>query len=113
MLRTLGFFVISLSLVLTRQAIAGDTLVGPNCDVSVFGAKDKQEFVTFDKTFRAALKNRDAATLASIVEFPLTLNYGPGLSISLDNPATLQDKFQEAFPPKVRDAVLNEDPKMV
>jgi hypothetical protein len=112
-LRTLGFLALFLLLTQARQAIAGDTVVGPKCDVNVFGEKDKKEFLTFDKTFRAALKNGDAATLSSIVEFPLRLNYGPGVSVSLDTPATLQAKFQEAFPPEIRNAVLSEDPAMV
>lgn len=107
------FIAILLSLVPLSPAIAGDTVVGPHCDLQVFGEKDKHKFQAFDTTFRISLKNNDPATLVSVVEFPLRLNYAPGVSVSIDTPATLQAKFQEAFPLKVRDAVLNEDSTQV
>lgn len=113
-MQRIGIFVTVLLLLMSvRPAIAGDTVVGPNCDLKVFGKTDKREFLAFDNTFRTALKNEDAAMLASVVFFPLSLNYGQDVSVSIDNPATLQAKFNMAFPPEVRDAVLNEDPTKV
>lgn len=92
-----------------QVCLAGNTVLGPSCDLSVFGGKSKSEFLAFDKSLRTALKNNDAATIASLVEYPLTLNYGDGTSISLNNPATVQARYREAFPDNVRDAVLQQD----
>jgi hypothetical protein len=113
-LRTGIFTALLLFLCLPQRALSDDTGTPKGCNAKLyFGAKDDQAFLAFDKIFRTALKNQDAGLLASVVEFPLALNYSPDDSISLDTPTALQSHFQEAFPPSIRDAVLKEDPTQV
>ena len=113
-LRTGIIATLLLFICLPQFARADDTGVPKGCNAKLyFGAKDDQAFLAFDKIFRTALRNQDAEMLASIVEFPLSLNYGPGDSILLGTPAALQNHFQEAFPPFIRDTVLKENPDQV
>lgn len=95
-----------LSAFVTTENASADTRLGDGCDLSVLGAKDKDSFLHFDGALRSALAKQDAAALALLVEFPLTLNYGDGAHVSLNDAATLQIRFAEAFPPALRSAVL-------
>lgn len=88
---------------------SADTRLGDSCDLSVLGAKDKDGFLRFDGALRSALAKQDAGALALLVQFPLTLNYGDA-HISLNDAATLQLRFAEAFPPALRSAVLAQKP---
>lgn len=94
-----------------RAALAGDTVLGESCDLkSVFEVTDKQDFLDFDASLRAALKNGDPSALALLVKFPLGLQDADGSSIAITDAATLQSKFDLAFPQSVRDAILKLKP---
>lgn len=98
------------SLVAVPVAIA-DTRLGDSCDLSVLGLTNKDDFLRFDRSLRSALEKRDAAALALVVDLPLTLNYADGSHVSLNDAATLQLRFDEAFPPALRKIVLAQKPE--
>jgi len=90
-----------------RAGFAQPTRLGPSCDLSIVGAKETRSFLDFDRDLRAALSAADPASTALLVEFPLRVNTGHG-SYSVNDPAILQARFQEAFSPAVRKAVLDQ-----
>lgn len=89
----------------TKATIAQDPLT--QCTAQA-GGPGKEAFLTFDRELRAALSTQDAASLALLVDFPLRVNPPDRATISLDNQAALQVRFQEVFSPAVRKAVLNQ-----
>jgi len=88
-----------------QHALAQDPIA--DCTRSV-GGPGKAAFLLFDRELRAALATPDAASLALLVAFPLRVNSSDEATISVDNPAALQVRFQEVFPSGVRKAVLNQ-----
>ncbi len=105
-----AFAFLVLSTFAATSNASADTRLGDSCDLSIFGVKDKSEFLRFDNTLRSALSRRDAAALALVVKFPLRLNHSDGSSISLNDAATLQLRFAEAFPASLRGIVLAQKP---
>lgn len=94
-----------------QPVFAGDTRLSDSCDLKdVFAVSDKKDFMEFDAALRAALKSRDVAALALMVNFPLKVGSPDDTSISIDNATTLQHRFDQAFPQAAREAVLNQDP---
>jgi len=91
-------------------AHAADTLLGPSCDLKITGGTDKQDFLNFDRVLRKAIQNGDSATAAELSDYPLSVNYGSGVTISIDTPATFQARFDEMFPDYARKAVLDNKP---
>ncbi|MBI2571112.1 MAG: hypothetical protein HYV63_29250 [Candidatus Schekmanbacteria bacterium] len=60
----------------------------------------------FERELRGALARHDAAAMALLVRFPLRINH-PDFSITtLDNPRALENGFDQAFPPELRETVL-------
>ncbi|MBI2570795.1 MAG: hypothetical protein HYV63_27655 [Candidatus Schekmanbacteria bacterium] len=60
----------------------------------------------FDRELRGAFARHDAAAMALLVKFPLRINH-PDFSItSLENPRALENGFDQAFPPELRERVL-------
>jgi hypothetical protein len=106
------YLILLLALALpARVAFAGDTVLGESCDLkSVFEVTDKQGFLDFDASLRAALKNGDPSALSLLVKFPLGLQDADGSSLAITDAATLQSKFDLAFPQTVRDAILKLKP---
>lgn len=68
-------------------------------------------FAQFDRELRDALSGRDIAALSLLVKFPLRLNHSDGSVTALLNPQALRTRFDEAFPPPVRTAVLASRPE--
>jgi hypothetical protein len=62
--------------------------------------------VRFFGELRGAISRRDAAAMALLVGFPLRLNLCGGAGVALENEAALQERFDEAFPAWLRNAVL-------
>ena len=94
-----------------HPAFAGDTKLGDSCDLKdVFAVSDKKGFMGFDAELRDALKSRDVAALALLINFPLKVGSPDGTSISINDATTLQYRFDQAFPQAVREAVLDQDP---
>jgi len=86
-------------------------VLGESCDLKpVFQVTDKQSFLDFDASLRAALKSGDPAALSLLLKFPLGLRDADGSSTSVADAATLQLKFDTAFPPLARNAVLSLKP---
>lgn len=83
-----------------------DPTLGPTCWGPLSPA-DKEVFFAFDRELRAALTRKDAVAMAFLVELPLRVNYADGSTISLTNARSIQTRFEEVFPPALRDAVLN------
>jgi hypothetical protein len=111
MLKRFSFTVLPLFGFLVVSNACADTRLGDSCDLSILGVKDKSEFLRFDSALRYALDKQDAATLALLVQFPLTLNLEDGSHVSLNDSATLQLRFAEAFPPMLRKTVLAQKPE--
>lgn len=107
------YLLLTLALLMpARAAFAGDTVLGQSCDLKTPFPQvtDKQDFLDFDASLRAALKNGDSSALALLVKFPLDLSDSDGGSIAINNAATLQLKFDLAFPKSVRDAIAKLKP---
>lgn len=85
-----------------------DADLGASCNLAVLGVTDKRDFLRFDRELRAALATQDIATLSLLVDFPLRVNYADGSTIALDNPAALQQRFAEIFPPALRKIVSDQ-----
>jgi len=103
--RTLApaFFV----LIISNFAFPQAALLGPNCDLSVVGATEAKSFLTFDRELREALSKQDAGMTALLVKYPLRINDDRG-GYYLHDVISLGLRFQEVFPPAVRDAVLKQ-----
>ena len=84
---------------------AQDTTIGEGCDLRAVGATEKQSFFAFDRELRDALTRQDAGAMALLIEHPLRVNSARGKYL-LEDPRSLQLRFQEVFPPAVRNAVL-------
>src|SRR5215469_2633932 len=97
---------IPLILMTATAALCQGTRLGESCDLAALGAKETKTFLAFDQELRAALSKQDTAAMALLVKFPLRIHTDQG-SWSLDDPAALQSRFEEAFPIAVRTAVLN------
>lgn len=93
---------------LSPLALAADSALGDHCDLKALSVPDKQGFLAFDRDLRAALQAENAAALAMLVEFPLSLNHGDGAKTAFVNPTALILRFREAFPEDVRTAVLQQ-----
>jgi hypothetical protein len=86
-------------------ANAQSSLLGKQCDLAVFGEKDTAKFLAFDQELRAALEANDIGKLALLVQFPMRIDDERG-AYFIHDPASLQGRYQEIFPPAIRDAVL-------
>ena len=82
------------------------------CDLGLLGATETKSFLAFDREFRTALSRQDAAMMTLLVSYPLRVNVAGG-SWYLNDPGSLQSRFQEIFPPAVRAAVLKERPETI
>jgi hypothetical protein len=93
-----------------KTALAQDGLA--RCDLVAAGPGEAA-FLAFDKELRSALSSGDAAALALLVRFPLRVTFSDGAKISLHDPATVQLRFEEVFPPPLRAVVMNQKPRAV
>ena len=82
------------------------TVVGEQCDLSVFGEKDTTKFLMFDHDLREAIKNQDAGRLALLIDFPLRIDDDHG-AIFIHDAASLQGHLELSFPPAIRQAILS------
>jgi hypothetical protein len=62
-------------------------------------------FVQFDHDFRIALERRDAAAIALLTQFPLSVNFPDDSVMSLADAGTLQKQFDHVFTSALRDDV--------
>lgn len=81
--------------------------LGEYCDLRAIGATDVKSFLEFDRDLRSAMSKQDAVAVAFLVKHPLRINDDRG-SFYLDDPASLQSRFQEVFSPRVRTAILKQ-----
>jgi hypothetical protein len=95
---------------LTVPALPQATELGGTCDLSVLGAKETRSFLEFDRELRYALSSQDAGVMALLVKPSLRVDDDRG-SFYIDDPRSLQLRFDEIFPPTVRDAVLKSRPE--
>lgn len=94
----------------TLAANAQSAHLGSGCNLTApGGAKPTQDFPTFDKELRQALKHKDVAALALLIKFPLRVNVDHD-RYYIDNAAALQSQFSILFPPSIRNAVINQKP---
>ena len=104
------FFPLVFLALLTKPASPQAANLGENCDLSVFGAKETKSFLEFDREFRYALSSQNAAVMALLVKPSLRIGDNRG-NFFLEDPRSLQLRFQEIFTPAVRDAVLQQRPE--
>jgi hypothetical protein len=92
------------------EAVCQATVLGANCDLAMIGGTDKSGFLQFDREFRYALSNRDAGVMAMLVSPSLRVNdkLGP---YYLKDTGSLELRFEEVFPAKLRQLVLKERPE--
>ena len=76
-----------------------------SCNLSMPGTPSKESFLQFDNELRHALEERDVGLLSLPVNFPLRVN-GQGANISINNPSSLQVRFNRVFTGSVRRRVL-------
>jgi hypothetical protein len=81
--------------------------------VFVVAGPGETAFLSFDRELRSALSSKDAAALALLMRFPLRVNSIDGGSIFIQDPATLQLRFEEVFTPLLRAAVMKQKPQTV
>jgi hypothetical protein len=81
--------------------------LGESCDLRAFGATDVKSFLEFDRELRSAMSKQDAVAVAFLVKHPLRINDDRG-SFYLSDAASLQSRFQEVFPSRVRTAILKQ-----
>ena len=86
--------------------------LGKSCDLGSQGAGETKTFLAFDQELRGALSKQDAGMMALLVKFPLRIN-DEGGRYYLDDPASLQARFQEVFPSAIRRVVLDQRPETV
>jgi len=84
---------------------AQSSILGKQCDLAVFGEKDTTKFLAFDQELRAALKADDIGKLALLIQFPLRIDDNRGAWF-IHDPASLQGRYKEIFPPTVRKTIL-------
>lgn len=104
--------VISFLVILASSSFPQAAVLGENCDLAVLGGTETKSFLAFDRELRSSLSKQDAAVMALLVKYPLRINDDRG-SYYLDDSGSLQSRFQEIFPPAVRDAVLKQGPETV
>jgi hypothetical protein len=105
---TIVLTVFPLLLMLSAHAsLSQSSVVGKSCDLAVFGEKDTKAFLTFFGDLHAAVEKQDAGAIALLVRYPLRINNGRG-SFYIQDASSLQSRFQEIFPFKIRQAVLSE-----
>jgi hypothetical protein len=104
MLRHVGILAL---LLLTTSAFAQSTKLGENCDLALVGATETKTFLAFDHELREALSRQDAGITALLVKYPFRINDDRG-SYYLDDPGSLQARFQEIFTPALRETVLKQ-----
>jgi hypothetical protein len=61
----------------------------------------------FFRSLKRAVARPDVAAMALLVEYPLRLNYADGGTTLLDNPRALETRFDETFPPDLRNALAH------
>ena len=94
----------------TGVALGQATIIGKNCDLAMVGATDKNSFLEFDRELRYALANHNAGIMAVLVKTPLQVNDDRG-SYFLQDPKSLQLRFDEIFPSNLRETVLKGRPE--
>jgi hypothetical protein len=95
---------------LPKPAFPQTAALGEDCNLSVLGATETKSFLEFDREFRYALSNQNAGVMALLVRPSLRVSDDRG-SFRLDDPRSLQLRFQEIFTPAVRETVLKEKPE--
>ena len=104
--------ILGLLLIFSSTALAQGDRLGESCDLSSTGGPGKDRFLAFDQELRFALSEEDLEVIAFLVYFPLRVNQ-EGTTISVEDAATLQARFQEIFPAVVRATVLDQWPETV
>jgi hypothetical protein len=96
-----------------RLTLAGLALLGALLPAPIRAAAQESDdpyphvarYQRFEREFRSALANADAAAMALLVTFPLTVNEDTGAAIQIANARALQARFDEVFPPHLRERV--------
>lgn len=104
--------IVGLLLVFSATILAQEDRLGKSCNLAITGGPGKDSFLAFDQQLRVALSKEDPVAMSFLVSFPLRINH-EGTTISIEDSATLQARFQEIFPPAVRSTVLNQKPETV
>lgn len=104
--------IFGLLLLCPSAILAQEDRIGKSCNLAVTGGPGKESFLAFDRELRVALSKQDPAVMSLLVAFPLTVNHA-GTTISIEDPATLQARFQEIFPASVCSTVLDQEPETV
>ena len=94
-------------LINVATALPQSSRLGESCDLRALGATDTKSFIAFDRELRAAMSKQDAVAVAFLVKQPLRINDDRG-SFYLNDAASLQSRFQEVFPPRVRTTILKQ-----
>lgn len=94
----------------SSAAVCQATVLGKNCDLVTIGVTDKSGFLQFDREFRYALSNGDAEVMAVLVNPSLRVNDNRG-TYYLKDARSLQLRFEDVFPIKLREVVLKERPE--
>jgi len=92
------------------KAVCQATVLGANCDLAMIGANEKSAFLQFDREFLYALSNLDAGMMAVLVNPSLRVNDNRG-TFYVKDARSLQLRFEEVFPTKLRETVLKERPE--
>jgi hypothetical protein len=98
---------LAMLLLVSGFAFSQSTVVGENCDLAVFGEKDTKTFLRFDKELRNALVKHDTGAITLLASYPLRINDSRG-SYYIHDAASLALRFEELFPPPIRNAILGE-----
>jgi hypothetical protein len=88
------------------QSAAQSTKVGKSCDLSVFGEKNTDAFLAFDRDFRDAIERQDTGKLALLTQFPLMVNDAGGAT-EIPSADSLQGHFAQIFTPAIRHIILS------
>jgi len=94
-------------LINVTTAFPESSRLGESCDLRAIGATDVKTFLEFDRDLRSAMSKQDAVAVVFLVKHPLRINDDHG-SFYLNDAASLQSRFQEVFPPRVRTAILKQ-----
>jgi len=97
---------------LTSTAFSQAGRIGKSCDLASQGVNETKTFFAFDQELRGALSQPDTGMITLLTSFPLRVNDKRG-SYYLNDAASLQARFQEVFPPAVREAVLDSGPDTI
>ena len=99
-------------LLLTGLPLCAQSVVGQGCDLAVFGFKETNSFLNFDRDLRDTLGKRDFGRLAALVQFPLRVTDDRGMMFIHDS-RSLQLRFEEIFTPDIRKAILSSTPDTI